>query len=81
MPESKTDFKPKTDTDKTVQDLLMGAERPKELTSLEDLLRQLTPEGQKEAFRILYGDLPDTLPIFMIPIAGFWPSSSMTTSW
>ena len=63
MPESKTDFKPKTDTDKTVQDLLMGAERPKELTSLEDLLRQLTPEGQKEAFRILYGDLPDTLPI------------------
>ena len=43
MPESKTDFKPKTDTDKTVQDLLMGAERPKELTSLEDLLRQLTP--------------------------------------
>ena len=34
-----------------------------EITSLESLLRKLDPADQKEAFRILYGDLPETLTI------------------
>jgi beta-ureidopropionase len=47
--------------DQAVQALL---DAPKaELESLESLLRKLDPADQKEAFRILYGDLPDTLPI------------------
>ncbi|MFT5356628.1 MAG: beta-ureidopropionase [Polyangiales bacterium] len=36
---------------------------PKELESLESLLRKLPEEDQKEAFRILYGNMPDELPI------------------
>ena len=34
-----------------------------ELSSLESLLRKLPAEDQSEAFRILYGDVPDTLEI------------------
>ena len=34
-----------------------------ELESLEGLLRKLPEADQKEAFRILYGDLPDTIPL------------------
>lgn len=34
-----------------------------EIESLEALLRKLPEEDQAEAFRILYGDLPDELPI------------------
>ena len=36
---------------------------PQELTSLESLLAKLEPADQAEAFRILYGDLPETLAI------------------
>lgn len=36
---------------------------PKELESLESLLRKLPEEDQKEAFRILYGNMPEELPI------------------
>ena len=46
--------------DEAVQALL-GT--PAELSSLESLLQKLEPADQAEAFRILYGDLPDTLPI------------------
>ena len=35
----------------------------RELDSLESLLRKLPEADQREAFRILYGDLPETLPI------------------
>lgn len=34
-----------------------------ELESLESLLRKLPAEDQAEAFRILYGNMPETLPI------------------
>lgn len=34
-----------------------------EIESLESLLRKLPEEDQKEAFRILYGNMPDALPI------------------
>ena len=34
-----------------------------ELESLEGLIRKLSPEDQAEAFRILYGNMPDDLPI------------------
>ena len=34
-----------------------------ELESLESLLRKLPKEDQAEAFRILYGNLPDELPV------------------
>ena len=34
-----------------------------ELKSLESLLQKLEPADQAEAFRILYGDLPDTLAV------------------
>lgn len=34
-----------------------------EIESLEGLLRKLPEEDQKEAFRILYGNLPEALPI------------------
>ncbi|MCO4744893.1 MAG: acyltransferase [Proteobacteria bacterium] len=37
--------------------------KKKEVASLESLLRKLPEEDQAEAFRILYGDLPDELPI------------------
>ncbi len=36
---------------------------PKELESLESLLRKLPEEDQKEAFRILYGNMPEELPV------------------
>ena len=35
----------------------------RELDSLEGLLRKLPEQDQREAFRILYGDLPDTIAI------------------
>jgi beta-ureidopropionase len=34
-----------------------------EIESLESLLRKLSPDDQKEAFRILYGDTPAAIPI------------------
>ena len=39
------------------------ASTAKEISSLEALLRKLPPEDQKEAFRILYGDVPETIGI------------------
>lgn len=51
----------KTSADEAVDALLNS--RPKEIQSLEGLLRKLSPEDQAEAFRILYGQQPDALPI------------------
>ncbi len=49
------------DKDAAVQALLDPSAG--ELSSLESLLQKLEPADQAEAFRILYGNLPDTLPI------------------
>lgn len=35
----------------------------KEISSLEDILRKLPAEDQQEAFRILYGNLPEAIPM------------------
>ncbi len=56
-------IKTPTADDRTVEELLRSANTSKEIDSLEGLLRKLDPADQKEAFRILYGDSPDTLPI------------------
>ena len=37
--------------------------QPQEILSLESILSKLDPKDQAEAFRILYGQLPDTLTI------------------
>ena len=52
-----------TTQDAAVQALLQDMAKPPELESLEALLRKLPAEDQKEAFRILYGELPETLPV------------------
>jgi len=49
-----------TAKDEAVQALLGPSP---EISSLESLLQKLEPADQAEAFRILYGNLPDTLPI------------------
>jgi beta-ureidopropionase len=59
--EKTTQTKTQTAQEDAVQALL-DARKP-ELDSLEGLLRKLDPADQQEAFRILYGDLPATLPI------------------
>ncbi|MFT5587718.1 MAG: beta-ureidopropionase [Cognaticolwellia sp.] len=51
----------KTSMDEAVDALLQS--RPRELDSLEGLLRKLSPEDQAQAFRILYGEQPDTLAV------------------
>ena len=51
----------KTSTDDAADALLQS--KPRELDSLEGLLRKLSPADQAHAFRILYGEQPDTLPV------------------
>ena len=51
----------KTSTDGAADALLQS--KPRELDSLEGLLQKLSPEDQAHAFRILYGEQPDTLPV------------------
>ncbi len=63
MSADKTTTKTPTTADEAVQELLEGAAAPTEIDSLEGLLRKLDPDDQREAFRILYGDLPEALPI------------------
>lgn len=57
----------KTKAPDTIEELLQKVEvktAPKpEIRSLEGILQQLPEEDRAEAFRILYGDLPETLPI------------------
>jgi beta-ureidopropionase len=59
------DNKTATQTQQDLGELeaLLSQNTPSEIASLESLLRKLSPEDQKEAFRILYGDLPETLTI------------------
>ena len=59
MSESKTKSKEKFEA----IDALLANARPPEIHSLESLLRKLPEEDQAEAWRILYGNLPDNLPI------------------
>lgn len=47
----------------TESDVAIVNSTPNEVHSLESLLRKLPAEDQKEAFRILYGDLPDVINI------------------
>lgn len=42
---------------------LLSQRAPAEIRSLESLLHKLPEADQREAFRILYGDLPDTIAI------------------
>jgi beta-ureidopropionase len=44
-------------------DAFLESAPPDEIHSLERLLLKLPPEDQKEAFRILYGDLPEPLAV------------------
>ena len=63
MSEKKVQSKTKTEQkNKEVLEQLLS--QPKgEIESLESLLKKLPPEDQKEAWRILYGDLPETIVI------------------
>ena len=54
--------KTKTNEEYEALDALLSQSKS-EVESLESILKQLPLESQKEAWRILYGDLPDTLPI------------------
>jgi len=62
MPENKTttDTKEKYEA---IEALLSQAPVEDEIHSLESLLRKLPEADQKEAWRILYGDMPEPLPI------------------
>ncbi len=51
----------KTASDEAVDALLNS--RPREIESLEGLLRKLSPEDQAEAFRILYGQQPEAISV------------------
>lgn len=59
MAETKTTTKDKFDA---IEALLSKSASP-EIHSLESLLRKLPEEDQAEAWRILYGNMPETLPI------------------
>jgi beta-ureidopropionase len=60
-PSPQTQTRTASADDEAVKALLDGP--APELDSLEGLLRKLDPADQAEAFRILYGDLPDPLEI------------------
>jgi len=60
-PSAVTQTKTLSSTDEAVKALLDT--QAEEITSLESLLAKLEPADQAEAFRILYGTLPDTLTI------------------
>jgi beta-ureidopropionase len=59
MSKSKVETKEKYDA----LEALLAKPRPSELHSLEALLRKLPEEDQAEAWRILYGDLPQPIAI------------------
>ena len=65
MSEKKTQTKTQTQTDQESKDVLEALlSQPKgEIESLESLLSKLSKEDQKEAWRILYGNLPETIVI------------------
>ena len=63
MSETKKNTTTPTKTEKYEAIDALLSQPPAEIKSLEGLLRKLPKEDQKEAFRILYGDLPDVLPI------------------
>jgi beta-ureidopropionase len=60
---TKTTTPTKTRSDQADPELEALLAAPAEISSLETLLRKLPEADQKEAFRILYGDLPDALPV------------------
>jgi beta-ureidopropionase len=63
MSESKTEIKTKTKT--TEYDALdaLLSQPPPEIESLESILQKLPEADQKEARRILYGNIPENMPI------------------
>lgn len=62
MAKRKSETKLKTE-DLDAVEALLTKDDPKEIHSLERILDKLPEEDRKEAFRILYGDVPDKLPI------------------